>query len=74
MLKSCVKSNNFKTFPLKTPLKANIMNQVTSTHVHPIVHAFRVLINKLRQNPEVYPIRYYKKGRNFRRAKADLYK
>ncbi len=50
------------------------MNQVSTTHVHPIVHAFRVLISKLRQNPEIYPIRYYKKGGHLRRSKADLYK
>ena len=49
------------------------MNQATST-AHPIVYALRVLINKLRQNPEVYPIRYYKKGRFLRRSKTDLYK
>ena len=51
------------------------MNNITSSHVHPIVYAFRALINKLRQNPDVYPIRYYKKGRNFRRgSKPDMYK
>lgn len=50
------------------------MNQVTSSHVHPIVQAFRTLINKLRQNPEIYPIRYYIKGKHLRRSKADMYK
>jgi hypothetical protein len=25
------------------------------------------IIGKLRQNPDVYPIRYYKKGKQFRR-------
>ena len=51
------------------------MNNSGTTHVHPLIHAFRALINKLRQNPEVYPIRYYKKGKNFRKGtKPDMYK
>jgi hypothetical protein len=27
----------------------------------------RNFINKMRQNPDIYPIRYYKKSRRFRR-------
>jgi hypothetical protein len=34
---------------------------------HPIVQAVKNFIGKLRQNPEIYPIRYYKKNRRFRR-------
>lgn len=38
--------------------------QAKSGHV--IVQAIRSFIDKLRQNPDVYPIRYYKKNRKFR--------
>lgn len=38
-----------------------------ATPIHPIVQAFRNLIGKMRQQPDVYPVRYYKKGRRFRR-------
>ena len=42
-------------------------NQTQTTHIHPIVQMFKNFISKLRQNPEVYPIKYYKKGHRFRR-------
>lgn len=34
---------------------------------HPIIQIVKNFIGKLRQNPDVYPIRYYKKSRRFRR-------
>ncbi|MGG9963901.1 hypothetical protein [Ferruginibacter sp. SUN106] len=34
---------------------------------NPILQVVRNFIGKLRQNPDVYPIRYYKKGKQFRR-------
>ncbi|MGC4101027.1 hypothetical protein [Ferruginibacter sp.] len=34
---------------------------------NPLLQAFKNIIGKLRQNPDVYPIRYYKKGKQFRR-------
>ena len=34
---------------------------------HPIVQVIKSFIGKLRQNPDIYPIRYYKKNRRFRR-------
>jgi len=34
---------------------------------NPIVQVVKNFIGKLRQNPDVYPIRYYKKGKQFRR-------
>ena len=43
----------------------NNINQINQTH--PVVYVVKKLINKLRQNPEVYPIKYYKKGQRFRR-------
>lgn len=46
--------------------KAKPVNQ--SSHV--IVQAIRNFIDKMRQNPDVYPIRYYKKGH--RRFRKDL--
>ena len=50
------------------PIKTKIMNNHHQTsHIHPIVQMVKNFINKLRQNPEVYPIKYYKKGQRFRR-------
>ncbi len=36
-------------------------------YVHPIVYAVKKFFSKLRQNPDIYPIKYYKKGQRFRR-------
>lgn len=33
---------------------------------HVVVQAIRSFFAKLRQNPDVYPIRYYKKNRKYR--------
>jgi len=41
----------------KTPYQAK------SGHI--VVQAIKSFIGKLRQNPDVYPIRYYKKNRRF---------
>jgi hypothetical protein len=41
----------------KTPYQAK------SGHI--LVQAIKSFIGKLRQNPDVYPIRYYKKSRRF---------
>jgi len=43
------------------------MNLSQQRHTHPIVQVVKNFINKLRQNPEVYPIKYYKKSPRFRR-------
>jgi hypothetical protein len=52
-------NNNIKTFSMnRNPYQAK------SGHV--IVQAIKSFIDKLRQNPDVYPIRYYKKNRKFR--------
>jgi hypothetical protein len=45
--------------------KPNQNNMTPS--VNPILQVVRNLFGKLRQNPDVYPIRYYKKGKQFRR-------
>jgi hypothetical protein len=42
-------------------------NQTQTTHIHPVIQVVKNFINKLRQNPDVYPIKYYKKGQRFRR-------
>jgi hypothetical protein len=42
--------------PEKKPASANVFVQIA-----------RNFMAKLRQNPDVYPIRYYKKGKQFRR-------
>jgi len=34
---------------------------------NPLLQVVRNFIGKLRQNPDVYPIKYYKKGKQFRR-------
>lgn len=31
--------------------------------VHPVVYAVKSLVSKLRQHPEIYPIKHFKKGR-----------
>ena len=36
-------------------------------HMHPVLQLVRNFFNKLRQNPEIYPIKYYKKGQRYRR-------
>jgi hypothetical protein len=41
-----------------------IQNQAKPGHI--IVRAIISFIGRLRQNPDVYPIRYYKKNRRFR--------
>jgi len=33
---------------------------------HLLVQVIKSFIGKIRQNPEIYPIRYYKKNRRFR--------
>ncbi len=38
--------------------------QVKSDHI--VVQVIKNFIGKLRQNPDIYPIRYYKKNRKFR--------
>ncbi|MBK8609396.1 MAG: hypothetical protein IPL84_05495 [Chitinophagaceae bacterium] len=35
---------------------------------HVIIQAIKIFIGKIRQNPDVYPIRYYKKNRKFRNS------
>ena len=44
---------------------SNPQTQSPSTHI--VVQAVKNFINKLRQSPDIYPIRYYKKSRRFRR-------
>jgi hypothetical protein len=39
---------------------------------HPIMFAVKHLINKLLQNPEVYPIRYYKKTNRLKRSRRTM--
>lgn len=39
--------------------------QTKNSHI--LVQMIKDFIGKLRQNPDMYPIRYYKKGRRFRK-------
>lgn len=51
------------------------MNTFRSNHTHPIVQIVKNFFNKLIQNPEVYPIKYYKKNhRNRRNWKSSIEK
>ena len=34
---------------------------------NPLIQIVRNLVNKFLQAPDIYPIRYYKKGKRFRR-------
>lgn len=53
---------------IKYPIKSMFMNTPNqSNNTHPVIQVVKNFINKLRQNPEVYPIKYYKKGQRFRR-------
>ncbi|HNP53712.1 MAG TPA: hypothetical protein PKK69_03825 [Ferruginibacter sp.] len=38
-----------------------------TSHQHPILRMVKNFLLKLRQNPEIYPIKYYKKGQRMRR-------
>ena len=41
----------------------------------PLIQAFKNFLLKIRQNPEIYPIRYYKKNNRYRKTyKTHLYK
>ncbi len=40
--------------------------QLSSSHI--VVQAIKTIIGKIRQNPDIYPIRYYKKNRRFQRS------
>lgn len=35
--------------------------------INPVLYAFRKLLGKLLQHPEIYPTKYYKKGNRYRR-------
>ena len=52
------------------------MKAITSNYnTHPVINAVKILINKLLQHPEIYPIKNYKKGRKYRRNwKTELVK
>lgn len=39
-----------------------------TNHSHPIVQMIKSFLHKLVQNPEVYPIKYYKKNHRNRRS------
>ena len=43
------------------------MSTAKQTHRNPVVQIFKTFVDKLRQSPDVYPIKYYKKGKQFRR-------
>lgn len=42
--------------------------QEKKTYTRPLIQVIRNFFQKLRQNPEIYPIKYYKKGHRYRRA------
>jgi hypothetical protein len=60
--------NNFTGMPLDGVAKLHLMNKIQyqGKRDHVVVQVIKSFIDKLRQNPEIYPIRYYKKNRKFR--------
>ena len=40
--------------------------------IHPVIHAIKSLIHKLIQHPEIYPIKYFKKGKAEKSKKHQL--
>ncbi|MDB5202207.1 MAG: hypothetical protein JWQ27_1616 [Ferruginibacter sp.] len=48
--------------------KTSTMNSISSNYaVHPIIQTLKNFVGKLRQQPDSYPIRYYKKGQRHKR-------
>ena len=47
--------------------KTSAMNTYKPGHTHAIVQLVKNFVNKLFQNPEVYPIKYYKKNQRHKR-------
>ena len=41
-------------------------NQEQAKSGHIVIQVIKNFISKIRQNPDVYPIRYYKKNKRFR--------
>ena len=59
--------NNVKNAAL-TYIKFITMNTNNySSNTHPVIQVVKNLINKLRQSPDIYPIKYYKKSSRYRR-------
>jgi len=44
----------------------------TNRDTHPVIHAVKSLILKLKQHPEIYPIKYFKKGKFEKNRKHQL--
>jgi hypothetical protein len=74
--KSAKMGNNLAQTPLEIYKPFEIMhNQNQTNHPNSLVQTIKNLFNKLRQNPEVYPIKYYKKGQRLRKPmKASVVK
>jgi hypothetical protein len=43
------------------------MNSVKTQSASVLTQFFKNVMDKLRQSPDVYPIKYYKKGKQYRR-------
>lgn len=54
----------YMSIPNKNPENMKTQNR---GFMNPIAFAIINFFNKLRQNPEVYPIKYYKKGSRYKR-------
>ncbi|MEO7461762.1 MAG: hypothetical protein ABIT96_03485 [Ferruginibacter sp.] len=50
-----------------TILNPFYMNNLNASQRHPLLQTVMNFIGKLRQNPDIYPIKYYKKSARFRR-------
>ncbi len=52
-----------------------MINPINPNGTHLVLQAVKNLFSKLRQNPEIYPIKYYKKNhRNRKNMKASMEK
>ncbi len=61
--------NNFKSPSLQFIQIYYVMEKPVTLkkNDYPFVQAIKKIIGKLRQSPDIYPIRYYKKSRHFQR-------
>lgn len=47
------------------------MTRPSAARQHPVTFAFQTFIKKFCQHPGIYPIKYYKKTRRFKRSKSE---
>jgi len=59
---------------LRYRLKRTQMNEISvGKTINPVAYLFKIVINKFRQQPDIYPIKYYKKNRIHRKNKQSQF-